>query len=142
MHELRIVVPMAPPRALLPNVRRRGKGGSHWVEQAGETQALRWAAKAAAVNALAGWREDKRPVFTAPVTVSYAVIWPRSRYGARKPIPDHDAIPSAAKSILDGFVDAGVLVDDSVQYVEEVRATGRRGEVDEDGCTVVTLRAA
>ena len=131
-----IVVPMAPPRALLPNVRRKGVGGAHWSVQAQETQALRWAAKAAAVNTRGIVRIDY------PVIVSYEVVWPRVRYGGKRPFPDHDAIPSSCKAILDGFVDAGLLVDDSPAYVVEVRATGHRGETGEDGCTVVTLIAA
>lgn len=137
-----VVIPVAPPSSLLPNKRRKGKGGSHWSVQSSDTEALKTRAKGAAVDLHASGVWDGKPL-DGPVVVSYLVTWPYARYKNEKPIPDHDAIPTAAKAILDGLVLAGVLPDDSHEYVYEIRARGVRGAKDDpypDGSTLVTLK--
>ena len=128
-----VVIPVAPPSSLLPNKRRKGKGGSHWSVQSSDTEALKTRAKGAAVDLHASGVWDGKPL-DGPVVVSYLVTWPYARYKNEKPIPDHDAIPTAAKAILDGLVLAGVY---------EIRARGVRGAKDDpypDGSTLVTLK--
>lgn len=132
-----VTVPMAPPRELLPNARRKSR---HWSEQSDPTAELRSAAKHAAVsqrNTCGGG-----PIFREPVIVSYRVVWPWYRYKAALRIPDADAVPTACKAILDGLVDAGMIPDDTPEWVVEVRGRSERGDVGEQGFVIVRLEAA
>lgn len=132
---IEIVVPMAPPSDLMPNKQRR----QHWTIRAEATAQLRMAAKGAAMNARHALGQHRGVLFLRPVIVAYEVIWPWLIYGDSQAIPDCDAIPAAAKAVLDGIVDAAVIASDGEGYVELVMATGRRGTKDEDGMTVVTI---
>ena len=132
-----MIVPLAPPRELLPNNRRRG-GGAHWSVQATATTPYRTAAYLAAVAQRGTCGGG--PLLTGPgVVVAYRVVWPWDRYGARRRLPDPDAIPTACKAVLDGLVDAGVLVDDGPEVIGEIRARGERGQPGEPGYTEVTV---
>lgn len=142
--QVEVIVPMAPPASLLPNARRRGKGGAHWTEQSHDTAELRMVARNAAL--VARGMCGGGYLFDRPVIVTIAVTWPWDRcYTKRnriaRPIPDPDAVPTAAKAVLDGIVDAFVIVDDSAEFVAEIRGRSLRAErEDEQGCTVVTLQ--
>ena len=97
----------------LNNARLRGNVHAHRAE----ARKLRaWAADATAGRK--PWNTQVR--FIAQMTTSQA------RY------PDPDAISLAVKHLIDGVVDAGIIPDDSPEYVAEIRylapvKTGTRG---------------
>lgn len=123
-----ITVPIVPPATLLPNMRRRGKGGaSHWT-QAADTAMVRQAAKMAS--------RDATPI-TGPVSVTYEIHWPEDRYKGKHRMPDTDSLPTACKAILDGIVDAGILPDDSPEIVTFIGASQTKET--RRGCVVVRI---
>ena len=132
VNKIEITVPFVPAAVLLPNNRRR----AHWSKQAEATADLRMATRGAAMiwRALSGCIDS--PVFVSPVVISYLVAWPRDRYRGRRPMPDADALPTALKATLDSIVEAGIIKDDSPEYVTEVRATQCR---DSDGFGYVSI---
>jgi hypothetical protein len=113
-------VPMVPDACLLPNRRRN----AHWSVQNDATQALRTAAKHGT--------HVIDPAHSLPlsprVEIAYAVFW-GDRYPGKTQLPDVDALPTACKGILDGLIDAGILVDDSDRYVGRVSAHQMRDEL-------------
>lgn len=126
-----ITVPMVPPSTLLPNSRRRGKGGSSFWQQAKDTDMLRGAAGLACIGV--------QPVPT-PVRVIYDVHWPADRYKGKSRMPDTDALPTACKAILDGLVDRGIIPDDSPEHVVFVGASQTKET--RDGVVIVRIEAA
>jgi Holliday junction resolvase RusA-like endonuclease len=111
---IEITIPIVPPATLLPNARRRGKGGSSFWQQAKDTDMLRGAAGVACIGI------DPIPT---PVRVTYHVEWPPDRYKGKSRMPDTDALPTACKAILDGLVDREVIPDDSPEHVVFVGAS-------------------
>lgn len=122
-----ITVGRVPELALMAN--RRRNGSASWRDQADATRALRMQA------AIDARPHDER--FDVQVEVEYLVRWPRTRYSAKKKLPDVDGLPVACKAILDGLVDAGVIEDDNADVV--VKITARQERTDGDGCVIVTI---
>lgn len=122
-----ITVPMAPASEMFPN-RRHRRGGLHPGIAA--SSACREVAKYAA-------REVRTATIAGPVELTI-----HAAYGYKRVKPDLDATISAVKPMVDGVVDAGVLVDDD-QIVkitathEKLRSTRKNQAA---GYTVLTIR--
>ena len=84
----------------------------HWSERASRTSEVRGWAKLAAISAMGS---KGGPYFTAPVIVMVHPFALNRRYRQ-----DVGNCYSSFKSALDGCVDAGVIVDDSDQYLSAV----------------------
>lgn len=114
-----IRIPIAPPSALLPNKRHR-QGGLHPGIEAATN--CRDTAKYAAM-------ELAPPTpFAGPVHLTMHIAYgvdPVSKRARR--LPDLDATISAAKSLIDGIVDARILYDDD--QVQLITASHERLEV-------------
>ena len=125
-----IFVPYLPDPCLLPNRRRN----AHWSVQNEATQALRMAVRGADIR-----MDDVHQLpLTERVEIAYTVFW-GDRYKGKRKLPDVDALPTACKPILDGLIDAGILVDDSDEHVGKVSATQVRG--DKEGVYVMIQSA-
>ena len=100
---LRVIIPGLPPRECSPNAR------PHYMAKAGETKLYRhevgWQA-IAAKDGKAWLAPDK-----ARVDVTFIVPDRRRR--------DKTNFASAFKAGLDGLVDAGVIVDDSYEHIDD-----------------------
>lgn len=81
----------------------------HWAERHRTGQELQHEAWAAA-NA----KGKRAPRYRVPVTVELRPFVDRA------PLPDTDALGFVAKSVMDGLVSAGVLPDDSPDWVSAV----------------------
>ena len=90
----------------------------HWSKHAAENANLRRWAKTTGT--------DRRVVFGGPVTIEAHMTVQRGV------LPDCDAIAAAVKPVIDGIVDAGVILDDSPEDVRSItyhapkRSDGRR----------------
>lgn len=99
------------PRATVLNSNDR----SHWGAKAAKTKKLRAMAKAVALN--------HSTIVDPPVIITITVQYARAgRHDA------HNLQPTA-KALIDGLVDAGLICDDSDEYVHAVtfKATVGRG---------------
>jgi len=90
----------------------------HWSKHAAENAKLRrWAEKTGT---------DQGVVFGGPVTIEALMTVHRGV------LPDCDAIAAAVKPVIDGIVDAGLILDDSPEHVRSItyhaprRSDGRR----------------
>lgn len=131
MREITIVVYTAPDRALYPNNRLRS--GGHWPGVAA-AKAQRHTAWGDAINQKpTGWE----PI-TGKVSMRVAFAYPKGRR-----LPDLDASISAAKAMIDGIVDAGILADDRLivrhDGAEQTRLKGINADVYPDGYTEFTF---
>lgn len=81
----------------------------HWAERHYVVQSLQSEAWAAANT-----KGKRAPRYKVPVTVEFRPFVDRG------PLPDTDALGFVAKSVLDGLVNAGVLPDDSPEWVSAV----------------------
>lgn len=104
MRSVTITVPMCPPSILLPNRKRN----THWGAISKATYELRQVAKLAAL----GDRPHHWKPITGPCILSLHVA-----YARRRRIPDLDGSAAAAKAVIDGMADAGIIQDDR-QFVE------------------------
>ena len=78
----------------------------HWSKHAAENAKLRrWAEMTGT---------DQGIVFGGPVTIEALMTVHRGV------LPDCDAIAAAVKPIIDGIVDAGVILDDSPKHVRSI----------------------
>lgn len=99
---VRVDIPNVPLRTL--NVR-----SGHWSERSSHAKQLR---SRAAWHAKAVW-PGRDPIEKAIIEVTLFVPTRHRR--------DPDGLGPTAKPVIDGLVDAGVLVDDSFHVVDEVR---------------------
>jgi len=81
---------------------RRG----HWSNHAAENATLRRWAEVTGT--------DEGVVFVGPVTIEALMT------SQRGVLPDCDAIAAAVKPVIDGIVDAGVILDDSPEHVRSI----------------------
>jgi Holliday junction resolvase RusA-like endonuclease len=106
--DVEIVVPGRPPTL---NARR------HWRAIAKDNENWKAVATADALDARKGWESKHglrwRPLRTARLTVTFIVPDHRRR--------DWDNLISTMKPELDGFVAAGILVDDSTDVISFIR---------------------
>lgn len=109
---IEVKIPGIPPR---PNATRR----RHWHANADEARDWRMLAAGAGRRAMIG-RADKIPIFRA--TVEYVFVLTRAT-------GDLDGLIAASKPLVDGLRDAGILRDDSVSALPEIRASWVRGTV-------------
>ncbi len=117
-----VYMDFAPDRHLLPNYRNRG----HYHVTAGYSEKLR---KDAGMVAVSERNRMKWQPLEGPVSMFLHVAWPyRIRKDgqpyANQRIPDADGLATAHKPALDGYVDAGLLLDDD--QVESIHVTRSR----------------
>ena len=99
----------------------------HWAEKARLTRIWRHAAHGAVL------RQHKGARFDVPVRITVTIHKTRAgRY-------DVSNLSPTSKAIVDGLVDAGVIPDDSNEYV--VGPDMRAGEKRAEACVVVEVRA-
>ena len=99
--QVRIVIPMLPPKECSPNWR------GHWTKKAKAVQLYRAAAKYCALNA----SESTRPGYEK-AEVSISLVVRDSRY-----YRDPDNMVASLKPAIDGCVDAGIIRDDSDEHL-------------------------
>lgn len=115
-----IVIPGRPPT---PNVRR------HWREVYRDNKAWAETARLEAVRAIqrtAGWK----PASRARVSVAFGVKDRRVR--------DLDNLIASIKPLLDGLVQAGILVDDSLDVITVMEFGAIRTEEDQTAFIIET----
>ena len=78
----------------------------HWSNHAAENATLRRWAEVTGT--------DEGVVFGGPVTIEALMTVHRGV------LPDCDAIAAAVKPVIDGIVDAGVILDDSPEHVRSI----------------------
>jgi Holliday junction resolvase RusA-like endonuclease len=122
---LRIVVPLAPPKGLMSNHRRR----NHWREQARDTDALREAVRYATATPT----RRVRGRYTLDVTV----VWGPDSYTHASRLPDLDNLPPAIKPICDQLQVIGVIDNDRLCAEYTIRQ--RLGD---SGAVILDLREA
>lgn len=101
---LTITVPMAPPRALLPNNRLRRGGLYPGIDAAAETREV---AKYAAMEHVNG-----KPIIGPVHLTIHAAYGVDPASGRARNLPDLDGTISSAKNMIDGLVEAGLIYDD------------------------------
>lgn len=113
---MKIAIPMDPPSGLLPN--RQAKQGS-WHRRAELRRTVREVAKYAALE-----RADLIPI-AGPVHLTLHVAYGVDPVTRRaRQLPDLDGTIAAAKPMIDGIVDAGILYDDD--QVQRMTASHER----------------
>lgn len=125
-----VTVPMAPDRLLFPN--KQGKS-LHWATRSKHRKISREAAyKAASLL-------HQKHKITSPVVLTIHAM-----YGSRRRLPDLDASISACKPMIDGLVEAGLLLDDRqmVKIVATHERVAKESPVAKDGQTVITIEEA
>ncbi len=60
-------------------------------------------------------------------------------HSIRKRLTDADGV--SAKAVIDGLVHAGILIDDSQEYVNEVSYSQEKCKKGEDEKTVITIKS-
>ncbi len=60
------------------------------------------------------YQASQLPLFESPVSIEFMFVKGSGR------MPDADSVAGAAKPIIDGLVDAGLLVDDGPAWVRQV----------------------
>ena len=130
MTTLRFTVPILPRTALSPN----GAQGGSWRAKASATKELREATRIAAESAFSGRSGLNR----ARVGVEYRITSQRRRDGSYRPRDLGNAL-AALKPLFDGIVDAGIVPDDSVRYMELGETRIVKVERYEDECLFVTV---
>ena len=99
----------------------------HWAEKARRTRIWRYTARGAVLA------QAKGATFDVPVQITVTV------HKARAGRWDATNLAPTGKALIDGLVDAGVIPDDSNEYV--VGPDMRAGEKRDAACVVVTVRA-
>lgn len=88
-----------------PESANKKHAGQHWSKRKEQAETERMLAKAAAL-------EVCTETYTMPVHIIATVYYPDKRL--------RDIDNADLKSFIDGFVDAGLLVDDNYKYVKAV----------------------
>lgn len=120
--ELCIRVPMAPPKGLMSNHRRR----NHWSKQARDADLLKNATRYATEVPLRG--------MIGRYELDVLVIWGPDSYKTASRLPDLDNLPPAIKPAIDVLQMRGVIDNDRLCTRYTIRQ-----ELGREGAIVLTI---